>query len=64
MEEMNPAVIAADQDPNHPAAGHGWPAALFMTIAVLGGCYLVGKALRLVRHRHDPHAARYSHPRH
>lgn len=60
----NTTVIAADQDPNHSAHGHGLAAGLFMTLFVLGGCFLVAKALRLCRRNHDPHGTPYSHPTH
>ncbi len=61
---MNNTLIAADQDPNHSAHGHGAAAGLFMTFFVLGGLSLVARAARLCRRHHDPHATPYSHPTH
>lgn len=61
---MNTSIVTPNIDSNHAARGRGWGAGLFMLVAVVGGCVLVAKALRLVRCHHKPHASHYSHPRH
>lgn len=61
---MNTTIVAPNIDPNHSVAGHGWGVGLFMLLAVLGGCALVAKAMKICRREHDPHAPSYSHPTH
>ncbi len=61
---MNNTVIAVDQNPDQSIHGHGLVAGLFMALFVMGGLYLVARALRLVCCGHKPHAAPYSHRTH